>query len=95
MLDATFNGDNILQQGNVNWAQLDVPAINSAMKRAATIPVGDERNAAWARIGHQVAEQAPAIPWIWDKTASVQSRNVVGVVSGYYTTHDLSFTSLK
>ena len=32
MLDATFNGKNILEQGNVNWPQLDVPAINDAMK---------------------------------------------------------------
>src|SRR3712207_5252923 len=69
MLDATFNGDNILQQGNVNWPQLDVPAINEAMKEAALLEIGKERNEAWARINKMIAEQAPAIPWIWDKTA--------------------------
>jgi hypothetical protein len=37
----------------------------------------------------------PAIPFIWDKTAAVQSRDVDGVASGYYITHDLTFTSLK
>jgi peptide/nickel transport system substrate-binding protein len=95
MLDATFNGDNILQQGNVNWPQLDVPAINNAMKEASTVPVGKERNEAWAKINRMIAEQAPAIPWIWDKTASVGSKDVVQVVNGYYTTHDLSFSSLK
>jgi peptide/nickel transport system substrate-binding protein len=95
MLDATFNGKNILQQGNVNWPQLDVPAINDAMKAASTVPVGPERNQAWAKIGHMIAEQAPAIPWIWDKTASVGSKDVNQVVNGYYTTHDLSFTSIK
>ena len=42
-----------------------------------------------------IAEQAPAIPWIWDKTALVQSSDVNGVANGYYTTHDLSYTSLK
>jgi peptide/nickel transport system substrate-binding protein len=95
MLDATFNGKNILQQGNVNWPQLDVPAINDAMKQASTVPVGTERNKAWAKINHMIAEQAPAIPWIWDKTASVGSKDVNQIVNGYDTAHDLSFTSLK
>jgi peptide/nickel transport system substrate-binding protein len=95
MLDATFNGKNILQQGNVNWPELDVPAINDAMKAASTVPVGPERNQAWAKINHMIAEQAPAIPWIWDKTASVGSKDVNQVINGYYTTHDLSFTSIK
>jgi peptide/nickel transport system substrate-binding protein len=95
MLDATFNGKNILQQGNVNWPQLDVPAINNAMKQASTVPVGPERNQAWAKINHMIAEQAPAIPWIWDKTAMVGSKNVNQVANGYYTTHDLSYTSIK
>jgi len=95
MLDATFNGKNILQQGNVNWPQLDDPAINDAMKAASTVPVGAERNKAWANINHMIAEQAPAIPWIWDKTASVGSKDVNQVVNGYDTAHDLSYTSLK
>jgi peptide/nickel transport system substrate-binding protein len=95
MLDATFNGKNILQQGNVNWPQLDVPAINDAMKAGSTVPVGTERNQAWAKINHMIAEQAPAIPWIWDKTASVGSKNVNQVVNGYFTAHDLNFTSIK
>jgi peptide/nickel transport system substrate-binding protein len=95
MLDPTFNGDNILEQGNVNWPQLNVPEINQAMKDAAVVPVGPERNKAWAKIGHMIAEQAPAIPWIWDKTALVNSKDVVAVANGYYTTHDLSYTSIK
>ena len=95
MLDATFNGKNILQQGNVNWPQLNDPAINAAMKAASTTPVGADRNKAWAKINHMIAEQAPAIPWIWDKTASVGSKDVNQVVNGYDTAHDLSFTSLK
>jgi len=95
MLDATFNGNNILQHGNVNWPELNVPAINNAMKDASTVPVGAERNKAWAKIDHMIAEQAPAIPWIWDKTALVGSKDVNQVANGYYTTHDLSYTSIK
>ena len=95
MLDATFNGDHILQDGNVNWAELDVPAINRAMADAAKQPVGSGRNQAWARINHMIAEQAPGIPFLWDKAALVQSKDVVGVASAYITTHDLTFTSLR
>jgi peptide/nickel transport system substrate-binding protein len=95
MLDATFNGDNILQQGNVNWPQLDVPGINEAMKKAALLDIGKERNEAWAAINKMIAEQAPAIPWIWDKTAIVGSKDVQQVANAYSTTHDLTYTSLK
>jgi peptide/nickel transport system substrate-binding protein len=95
MLDATFNGDNILKHGNVNWPELDVPAINQAMKAAAVTPVGPDRNQAWAKINHMIAEQAPAIPFTWDKTALVQSKDVVGVANAYTTSHDLTYTSLK
>ena len=95
MLDATFNGNNILQQGNVNWPQLDDKTINDAMAKAALEPVGKARNEAWAKIDHMIAAQAPAIPWIWDKTALVASKDVNAVANGYYTTHDLNYTSLK
>jgi peptide/nickel transport system substrate-binding protein len=95
MIDATFNGEHILKHGNVNWPELDVPAINEAMKAAAVTPVGPERNKAWAKINHMIAEQAPAIPFTWDTTALVQSKNVVGVANEYTTGHDLSFSSVK
>jgi ABC-type transport system substrate-binding protein len=65
------------------------------MKAASTTPVGVARNKAWAKINHMIAEQAPAIPWIWDKSAQLVSKDVVGVVNGYYTAMDLNFSSLK
>jgi hypothetical protein len=95
MLDATFNGNHILAQGNVNFPQLDVASINNAMKGAAVASVGAGRSKAWAAINHSIAEQALAIPYIWPNSAAVQSKDVVGVLNGYYTTHDLSFTSLE
>ena len=95
MLDATFNGKNILQQGNVNWPQLNVPAINDAMKSAALEPVGDARNTAWAKINDQIIAQAPAIPYIWDKTALLGAKNVRLVPNTYNTLPDLNFSSLK
>jgi peptide/nickel transport system substrate-binding protein len=95
MLDATFNGKNILEHNNVNWPQLDVPAINDAMQAAKLVPVGPKRNEAWAKVNHMIAEQAPGIPYIWDKSAQVGSKDVQLVVNGYDTSLDLSFTSLK
>ena len=51
-----------------------------------------------AKINHMIAEQAPGIPFHWDKAALVQSKDVLGVASAYsayITTHDLTFASLK
>jgi peptide/nickel transport system substrate-binding protein len=95
MLDATFNGDNILETGNVNWAQLDVPEINRAMREASGIEIGKERNEAWAKINRMVTEQAPGLPYMWDKTAIVYSKDVQGVISDYLTGIDFTFSSLK
>ena len=37
ILDPTFNGKNIVQQGNSNWPELDDPKINEAMDKAELI----------------------------------------------------------
>ncbi|WP_081686485.1 ABC transporter substrate-binding protein [Candidatus Solirubrobacter pratensis] len=94
VLDPTFNGKNILDQGNSNWPQLDDPAINKAMDDAETLPA-DQRAAAWANIDKMVTEQAAAIPWLWDKQALIISPNVNGVATQFNAQWDLNFTSLK
>jgi peptide/nickel transport system substrate-binding protein len=94
MLDPTFNGKNILEQGNSNWPQLNVPEINEAMDKAELLPT-DERPAAWAAIDKMVTEQAGVVPWIWDNQPLIQSANVGGVVSQSNAQWDLSWTSLK
>ena len=43
----------------------------------------------------QGAEDSALVRYLWDNTAAVQSKDVVGVLNGYYTTHDLTFTSVK
>jgi peptide/nickel transport system substrate-binding protein len=95
LLDPVFNGKNILPANNSNWSQLNVPAINDAMTKAAALPAGPERNKAWGEIDKLVTEQAPAIPFIWDKVPTVESSDVRGVVNEYSTSWDLNFTSLK
>jgi peptide/nickel transport system substrate-binding protein len=95
MLDATFNGDNILETGNTNWPELDVEEINRAMDEAELLTDPAERARAWARINQQVTLQAPGIPYVWDYENNVASRNVVLVQNLFATTVDLSHTSLR
>ena len=93
MLDATFNGNNILAQGNVNWPAADVPAINAAMKVAAVTPTG-AANQAWAKIDHMIAEQAPRSR-IYGETSTRCSPRKSSASRPLLHHHDLSFTSIK
>jgi peptide/nickel transport system substrate-binding protein len=95
MLDPLYNGDNILKQANNNVSMLDVPAINDAMAKAKLVSNLGERGAAWAAIDKQIVDEAPAIPWLWDRQASIQSPNVNGVISSFNTEWDPSWTSIK
>ena len=95
MLSPTFDGNNILEQGNVNWTQLDDPAINEAMKKAALVQDIKERSKAWAEVNKLIVDQAPGVPYIWDKTILTESKNVAGAANQYDTDWDLAFTSLK
>ena len=82
MLSPTFAGKNILPQGNSNWPELDDPAINDAIDAAEIAPV-DAARAALGRHRQAGHRAAAAIPWIWDKQALVQSKNVEGVLAEY------------
>jgi peptide/nickel transport system substrate-binding protein len=95
LLDPVFNGKNILQANNSNWTQLDDPALNEQIAKAAALPIGPERNKAWGQVDRMATALAPGIPFIWDKIPTVESPNVRGVINQYSTSWDLDFTSLK
>lgn len=95
MLDPTFNGDNVVPENNSNWPQLNVPEINDAINEAKLIDDLDERNQAWADVDTMISEQAPAIPFIWDDQANIQSTDVAGVINKFNANWDLAFTSIK
>jgi peptide/nickel transport system substrate-binding protein len=95
LLDPVFNGENILPTNGTNFAELDEPEINKAMKEAAEIVDPKERARAWGRIDKLVTEQAPGVPYLWDKQGNVRSSDVQGVVNQFTAGWDLSFTSLK
>jgi peptide/nickel transport system substrate-binding protein len=95
MLEVTFKGANIAKDGgNNNLAQLNDPKIDAAMDKASTLQ-GDARIKAWADIDKQITADAPAVPFDWDKTTIIWSKDVNGVGNGYYDGLDFSYTSLK
>jgi peptide/nickel transport system substrate-binding protein len=95
ILDPTFNGNNIVQQGNSNWPELDDPAINAAMEKAEVLTDPKERADAWAKIDLMITEQAPVVAWIWDKQALLRSADTNGAVSAFNSMWDLSWSSLR
>jgi peptide/nickel transport system substrate-binding protein len=95
LLDPVFNGKNILDEGNSNFALLDDPAINKAIDDAEVINDPAERKQAWAEVDKMVTETAAGVPWLWDTQAMLRSSNVNAVVGQNLATWDLAFTSLK
>jgi peptide/nickel transport system substrate-binding protein len=95
LLDPLYNGNNILKEANNNVSQLNVPAINDASEKAKLVTASADRGSAWANIDKMITDEAPAVPWLWDKQASVQSANVNGVISSFNNIFDPSWTSLK
>ncbi len=95
LLDPVFNGKNILEEGNSNFALLDDPDINKAIDDAEVINDPAERKQAWGDVDKQITEIAAGIPWLWDTQAMLRSSNVNAVVGQNLATWDLTFTSLK
>jgi peptide/nickel transport system substrate-binding protein len=95
MLEPTFKGELIMKDGgNNNLPQLNDPKINTAMDKAALLE-GEERLKAWGEIDKMIVAQAPAIPFVWDKTTLLRSKNVNAVPDGYIALWDWTFTSIK
>jgi peptide/nickel transport system substrate-binding protein len=95
MLEPVFAGYTIPKTGlNNNMAQLRDPKVDAAMKKAALLD-GEPRLKAWAEIDKMITGDAAAVPFVWDKTTLIRSKNVNAVANGYYTAWDFSWTSLK
>ena len=95
LLEPTFKGAAIKPQGNVNYSMLDVPEIDDAMTAAATIPAGEERDKAWAEVNRMVVGQVPGIPYSWDDSFQLASKDIQGVMNGYTTTWDFTYSFVK
>ena len=95
ILDPTFNGEAIVDSNNTNWPLLDVKSINKALDKAALIGDPSQRAQAYGKLDQEITAQAPAIPWIWDNFANIESSDVAGVVNLFNSSWDVTYTSLK
>jgi ABC-type transport system substrate-binding protein len=56
---------------------------------------GDARLKEWAKVDRMIAEQAPAVPFVWDTTTVLAAKDVRGVGNPFYGNWDLTRTSLR
>jgi peptide/nickel transport system substrate-binding protein len=95
MLEPVFKGKLINRQsGNINYSMLNDPKVDAAMDKAA-LATGEDRLKQWAAIDKMIIEDAAGIPFIWDKTTVVRSKNVNGVADPYIALWNLSYLSIK
>jgi peptide/nickel transport system substrate-binding protein len=95
LLDAVFNGKNILDQSNSNFSLLDDKALNAQMDKAEVVNDPTQRAQAWGDVDKTVTGLAPGVAWLWDKQPVLESKNVNGVINTANAAWDLTFTSLK
>jgi peptide/nickel transport system substrate-binding protein len=95
LIGPVFNGKNILDVGNSNFALLDDPKVNEIMDKAEVINDPAERNKAWGEADKAVTEAAASIAWLWDKQPMLKANDVNGVVNQANAAWDLTFTSIK
>jgi peptide/nickel transport system substrate-binding protein len=94
LLSLPFNGKNILQVGNSNFALLDDAGLNAMMDKAEVVNQPAARATAWGKVDDAVTAQAPGILWLWDKQPVLESADVNGVINKAQATWDLGFTSV-
>jgi peptide/nickel transport system substrate-binding protein len=95
LIDLGFNGEAIDPVNNANFPLLDDPEVNQALKDLQVINDPEDRSQAWGEVDTQITGLAPAIPWVWDSQANIQSADVAGVINKFNANWDLSYTSLE
>ena len=95
MVDPVFNGKNIAQTNNSNYAQVDDPKINSLLAKASQATDAAERSKLYGEVDKTITDAAYVVPWIWDNDVNLESSNVAGVNNKFNVSWDIVFTSLK
>jgi peptide/nickel transport system substrate-binding protein len=95
LLGPVFNGKNILDVGNSNFAQLNDPKVNALMDKAEVVNDPAKRAQAWGDVDKAITDAAPGIPWLWDKQPVLHSKDVNGVINTNLATWDFTATSVK
>jgi peptide/nickel transport system substrate-binding protein len=95
MLDPLYNGANIAQTGNTNYAQLNDPAINASLNQAKQITDPTARANAYGQLDKQLTGLAYYDMWVWDNDVGLQSSDVNGVWNKFDADWDYTSISLK
>jgi peptide/nickel transport system substrate-binding protein len=109
LLDPTFAGYNIVTTNNSNWGQVswqDGPGgphpgqattpLDKAMRAAEKSSGSTGRANAWAKVDQMLVNQAVAVPWVFDKQANIESKDVRGINDLWNIgSWDYGWTSLK
>jgi peptide/nickel transport system substrate-binding protein len=95
-IDPLFNGKNLVPTGNVNYAEVNDPALNAKIEKAKTITDAAANAKAWADLDKEVTSQSYFVTWLWDNQVLLASKNVKAVPSEFNSNAgDLVFSSLK
>lgn len=95
MLNANFNGESIVPVNNSNASLFDDKKVNADMDAAAQVADDAERAKAWGAIDTELTQKVAAVPWFWDNTPNIRSKDVHGVIAQWNAGWDLSYMSLQ
>jgi ABC-type transport system substrate-binding protein len=96
VLYAPFYGPAIVPTNNSNWGQVNDPAINAAMVKAALVVDPTAREQAWANVDKQLVNDAVAMPEEFENQPNIEAKDVAGVSDLWNEGNwDFDFTSLK
>jgi len=95
VIDPTFSGKSIIQEGNNNISLWNDPRTNALIAKAENTVNPTDRGDAWAAVDKAIMDKAGTIPWLWDKQALIHSSDVNAVLDEFFVNWDLSFSSLK
>jgi peptide/nickel transport system substrate-binding protein len=80
-IDLLLNGKNIVDVGNNNQSNTNVPAFNAQMNAARAMPLGAARNAMWAKLDDEIMKtNAPWAPFMNRENPKFVSKRVHGLV---------------
>ena len=92
-IDVILNGEGIVDVGNNNASNSNVPELNALIDKAKAMPVGPERDAAWAELDKRfMAEDAGWAPFMNRTFPKFWSSRLHGVV--FNTSYYELFTSM-
>jgi peptide/nickel transport system substrate-binding protein len=92
-IDVLLNGEGIVDVGNNNASNTNVPELNALIDKAKAMPVGPERDAAWAELDHRfMTEDAGWAPFMNRTFPKFWSARLHGVV--FNTSYYELFTSM-